>query len=151
MSYEYIIYIYMYVYVYIYEFRLGISSDFISGFCGESDEEHADNLSLIRTVGFDQAFTYRSAAHQYTLILFIIFMKTCKYHCCSNVLLYSYSKREQTYAGLFMQDDVPEEVKGKRLTEVISAFYDTVYERNKRLEVRILSISINSTCLILYV
>ena len=44
-----------------------------------------------------------------------------------------------------MQDDVPEEVKGKRLTEVISAFYDTVYERNKRLEVRILSVSINST------
>ena len=53
MSYEYIYYIHVYV------FRLGISSDFISGFCGETDTEHADNLSLIRTVGFDQAFTYR--------------------------------------------------------------------------------------------
>ena len=136
--------------VYICVFRLGISSDFISGFCGESDEEHSDNLSLIRTVGFDQAFTYRLASHRYTLILFVIFMKTCKYRCCTNVLLFSYSKREQTYAGLFMQDDVPEEVKGKRLTEVISAFYDTVYERNKRLEVRILSISINTIHVYVY-
>ena len=67
------------------------------------------------------------------------------------ILLYSYSKREQTYAGLFMRDDVPEEVKGKRLTEVISAFYDTVYERNKRLEVRVLSISINNIYLFVYV
>ena len=57
-----ILYIYICLCVCIYEFRLGISSDFISGFCGESEEEHADNLSLIRSVGFDQAFTYRLAA-----------------------------------------------------------------------------------------
>ena len=53
--------------------NVGLSSDFISGFCGETDDEHQENLSLLREVGFDQAFTY------------------------------SYSRRDQTFAGLFMK------------------------------------------------
>jgi len=84
---------------------LGLSSDFISGFCGETEEEHKDMLSLISEVGFDQAFTY------------------------------SYSRREQTYAGLFYTDDVPSEVKARRLAEVIDVFQNGAMERNNRLEV----------------
>lgn len=84
---------------------LGLSSDFISGFCGETEDEHADLISLIKEVGFDQAFTY------------------------------SYSRREQTYAGLFYKDDVPADVKARRLAEVIDVFQSGAMERNNRLEV----------------
>lgn len=83
---------------------MGLSSDFISGFCGETEEEHSSMLNLVREVGFDQAFTY------------------------------SYSRREQTYAGLFMQDDVPSDVKARRLTELVDTFQQSVQARNSRLE-----------------
>ena len=63
-------------------------------------------MSLLREVQFDQAFTY------------------------------AYSRREQTYAGLFYQDDVPEEVKARRLQELIDTFQETVQARNRNLEVR---------------
>lgn len=84
---------------------LGLSSDFISGFCGETEEEHNDTLSLLREVGYDQAFTY------------------------------SYSRREQTYAGLFLKDDVSEVVKSRRLTEVIDTYQREAMSRNNRLEI----------------
>jgi len=84
--------------------RLGLSSDFISGFCGETEEEHEALVALIEDVGFDQAFTY------------------------------SYSERAQTHAGMFLNDDVPPDVKQRRLEEVISAFQHTSQARNARLE-----------------
>lgn len=84
---------------------LGISSDFISGFCGETEVDHGDMLSLLRTVGFDQAFTYK------------------------------YSRREQTYAGLHLSDDVPEDVKSRRLAEVVETFQLTAAVRNSLIEV----------------
>jgi tRNA A37 methylthiotransferase MiaB len=84
---------------------LGLSSDFIAGFCGETEEEHQETISLMREVGFDQAFTY------------------------------SYSRREQTYAGLFLKDDVPEETKARRLTEMVDTFQSTSMQRNNRLEI----------------
>lgn len=83
---------------------LGISSDFISGFCGETEGEHRDTVTMMQQVQFDQAFTY------------------------------SYSMREQTYAGLFLDDDVPEDVKSRRLTELIDTFQNTAQTRNSRLE-----------------
>ena len=84
---------------------LGLSSDFISGFCDETESEHQDTLTLLRDIGYDQAFTY------------------------------SYSKREQTYAGLFYQDNIPDDVKSRRLTELIDTFQQTANDRNNRLEV----------------
>lgn len=83
---------------------LGLSTDLIAGFCGESEEEHAHSLSLIAEAGFDQAFTY------------------------------AYSRREQTYAGLFLQDDVPPETKQRRLAELVAAFQAGSEARNARLE-----------------
>lgn len=87
------------------ENALGLSTDMIVGFCGESETDHEDNLSLVRDVGFDQAFTY------------------------------AYSKREQTYAGLFYEDDVPAEVKSRRLSELIDTFQASATARNNRIEV----------------
>ena len=66
-----------------------ISSDFIAGFCGETEEQHQDTLSLIDEVQF--SFSY----------------------------MYTYSERPKTLAERKYEDDVPEEVKNRRLTEII--------------------------------
>lgn len=77
----------------------GISSDFISGFCGETEEEHQETVALIRRVKYDMAF------------------------------MFAYSLREKTSAAYKLGDDVPEDVKLRRLHEVIAAFRETSLER----------------------
>jgi len=66
-----------------------ISTDIIAGFSGETEEEHQQTLSLINVVGYDMAFMFK------------------------------YSERPKTLAARKYTDDVPEEVKGRRLQEVI--------------------------------
>ncbi|XP_072990011.1 CDK5RAP1-like protein [Typha latifolia] len=78
---------------------VGISSDFICGFCGETEEEHADTLSLVRAVGYDMAY------------------------------MFAYSMRERTHAHRNYADDVPESVKQRRLTELIDVFRDSTGQR----------------------
>eukprot|EP01133_Synstelium_polycarpum_P007288 gene7288-8470_t len=73
--------------------RASISSDFISGFCGETEQEHEDTISLIKECGFEKAY------------------------------MFMYSLREKTHAHRTLSDDVPVEVKSKRLREVIDTFY----------------------------
>lgn len=68
---------------------LALSTDLMVGFCGETEADHAETLSLMREVEFDSAFMFR------------------------------YSDRGITYAARKLQDDVPGEVKGRRLQEVI--------------------------------
>lgn len=79
---------------------VAISSDFISGFCGETPDEHEDTITLIQMVRFDQAY------------------------------MYAYSLREKTHAAHKFKDDVPEDVKQSRLREVIDTFRKTVQEKN---------------------
>jgi len=66
-----------------------ISTDIMVGFCGETDSDHQETLSLIEKVGYDFAFMFK------------------------------YSERKGTFAARKMKDDVPEEIKVKRLNEVI--------------------------------
>jgi tRNA-2-methylthio-N6-dimethylallyladenosine synthase len=68
----------------------GLSTDVISGFCTESDEEHRDTLNLMKLCRFDMAY------------------------------MFSYSERPGTLAERRYDDDVPEEVKKARLTEIIN-------------------------------
>ena len=84
---------------------VAISSDFISGFCGETEEEHRDTLSLMEHVAYDQAY------------------------------MFAYSMRGRTHAHRTMEDDVPEDVKMRRLNEVINVFRTKVQERNDDMEV----------------
>ncbi len=67
-----------------------ISSDMISGFCSETEEDHAQTLSLMEEVRFDQAF------------------------------MFHYSQRPNTLAARHYKDNVPEEVKIRRLNEIIA-------------------------------
>ncbi len=67
----------------------GISSDIIAGFSTETEEEHQDTLSLIEWSQFD--FSY----------------------------MYKYSERPGTPAAKKLTDDIPEDVKSRRLQEII--------------------------------
>ncbi|HWY38697.1 MAG TPA: radical SAM protein, partial [Bacteroidia bacterium] len=67
----------------------GISTDTISGFCGETEEEHRETLSLMESVRYDFAY------------------------------MFMYSERPKTLAERKYKDDVPEEVKKRRLQEVV--------------------------------
>ena len=67
-----------------------LSTDIIAGFCGETEEEHQETLSLMREVGFDFAYMFK------------------------------YSERPGTKASRHMKDDVPDEVKTRRLNEIIA-------------------------------
>jgi tRNA A37 methylthiotransferase MiaB len=84
---------------------VAISSDFIAGFCDETDAEHAETVSLLRHVQFDQAY------------------------------LYKYSMRDQTYAARQMIDNVPADVKQHRLQEIIDTFQAVVHTKNEMYEV----------------
>ena len=66
-----------------------ISTDIIAGFSGETEADHQWTLSLLSEVGYDMAFMFK------------------------------YSERPKTLAARKYTDDVPEDVKGRRLTEII--------------------------------
>ncbi|GMH93830.1 hypothetical protein TrST_g2592 [Triparma strigata] len=83
---------------------VAISSDFITGFCGETEEEHCETLQLMERVRYDQAFMFK------------------------------YSMRGKTHAHRRMEDDVEEKVKGRRLEEVIEVFRRNVQAKNEEEE-----------------
>jgi len=80
----------------------GISSDMIAGFCTETEEEHQDTLTLMQYAKFD--FSY----------------------------MFYYSERPGTLAARKYADDIPLEVKKRRLNEIIALQRDLSYERNQR-------------------
>jgi tRNA-2-methylthio-N6-dimethylallyladenosine synthase len=79
----------------------GISSDWITGFCSETEDEHKDTLSLMETVKFD--FSY----------------------------MFAYSERPGTPASKKLKDDVSLEVKKHRLQEIIDLQNKHSLERNQ--------------------
>jgi tRNA-2-methylthio-N6-dimethylallyladenosine synthase len=63
-----------------------------AGFSGETNAEHAATLDLLRATRFDNAF------------------------------LFSYSQRDKTHAARHLPDDVPADVKARRLAEAFEAY-----------------------------
>jgi len=78
----------------------GLSTDIFVGYCGETEEDHQLSLSLMREVGYDSAFMFK------------------------------YSERPGTYASKHLPDDIPEEVKIRRLNELIALQNEISAERN---------------------
>ena len=68
----------------------GLSTDVISGFCTETEEDHQDTLSVMELSRFDMAY------------------------------MFSYSERPGTLAARRYEDDIPEDVKKRRLIEIIN-------------------------------
>ena len=80
----------------------GLSTDVFCGFCGETLDDHAQTLSLMREVGYDSAFMFK------------------------------YSERPGTFAARHYADDVPEEEKIRRLNEIIALQNELSLESNRR-------------------
>ena len=79
-----------------------ITTDVIAGFCSETEEDHRDTLSLFREAGFDAAY------------------------------MFYYSERPGTLAARKYPDDVPQEVKTRRLEEIIALQNSLSLESNRR-------------------
>jgi tRNA-2-methylthio-N6-dimethylallyladenosine synthase len=77
---------------------IAISSDMIVGFCGETEQEFEETISLVQTVGYDSMFSFK------------------------------YSPRPYTLAYRQLPDDVPEDIKGERLSKL--------QEVQKRIQIR---------------
>ncbi|MCH8244988.1 MAG: tRNA (N6-isopentenyl adenosine(37)-C2)-methylthiotransferase MiaB [Bacteroidetes bacterium] len=80
---------------------ISLSTDIIAGFCGETEDEHADTLSLMREIRYDHAF------------------------------MFMYSERPNTYAARKYNDDVSEEMKKRRLNEIITLQNEISLENNR--------------------
>ncbi|KAI1288875.1 CDK5 regulatory subunit associated protein 1 [Mortierella claussenii] len=72
---------------------VALSSDFITGFCGETDADHENTMDLMRRVEYEMAY------------------------------MFAYSLRNPTHAARRLQDDVPEDVKLRRLQDIIKIFH----------------------------
>ena len=79
-----------------------ISMDMITGFCTENDDDHNDTISLMKHVKYDYGYMFK------------------------------YSERPNTAAEKKFEDDVPEEIKQKRLVEVINLQQKQSLENNKK-------------------
>ncbi len=69
---------------------IALSTDILTGFCGETDADHAQTLELMREVRFDSAF------------------------------MFAYSERDLTFAAKKLPDDVPGAIKQRRLAEIVA-------------------------------
>lgn len=85
----------------------GLSTDIFSGYCSEAEEDHQMSLSLMRECAYDSAFMFK------------------------------YSERPGTYASKHLPDDVPEDVKVRRLNELIALQNELSAESNRRCEGRV--------------
>ncbi len=80
----------------------GISSDIIAGFCGETDQDHKDTLSIMDIVRYDMSY------------------------------MFYYSERPGTLAQRKYVDDIPENIKKQRLQEIIEKQTAHSLENNKQ-------------------
>ena len=79
-----------------------ISTDIITGFCGETEAQHKETLSMMEFVKYDLAYMFK------------------------------YSERPGTLAEKKYADDIPEQVKSKRLNEIIEKQQKHSEQRNKK-------------------
>ena len=79
-----------------------ISADIIAGFCTETEEDHQDTISIMKEANYDYSY------------------------------MYFYSERPGTLAAKRYKDDIPEEVKKRRLQEIVDVQWILSNESNKR-------------------
>jgi len=79
-----------------------ISTDIISGFCSETWQDHEDTLDIMKRAAYDSAFMFR------------------------------YSERPGTFAAGKYKDDIPDDIKAKRLNEIISLQNKLSLDKNKK-------------------
>lgn len=80
----------------------GISTDIITGFCGETEDDHEQTLSMMDYMRYDLAYMFK------------------------------YSERPGTFAERNFEDDVPDEVKSRRLEEIVELQNKHQFENNRK-------------------
>jgi tRNA-2-methylthio-N6-dimethylallyladenosine synthase len=70
--------------------QIALSTDILTGFSGETDDDHAQTLAVMKEIRFDSAF------------------------------MFAYSERDLTFAAKKLPDDVPPEVKQRRLADIVA-------------------------------
>jgi tRNA A37 methylthiotransferase MiaB len=118
-----------------------ISSDFISGFCGETDQDHLETLSLMEHVGYEQAFMFayslREKTHAHRHLVYVVWYGSNVDLPVSNCIAFNdgsihcYWLAGWLVGWLVASDDVPEEVKSSRLQQVIQTFQRKALEKSK--------------------
>lgn len=79
-----------------------ITTDVIAGFCTETEKDHTETLNMFRRVRYDYAYMFK------------------------------FSMRPDTYAAKHLQDDVPDDIKTRRLEEIIALQGQIALENNQR-------------------
>jgi tRNA-2-methylthio-N6-dimethylallyladenosine synthase len=79
-----------------------VSSDIIAGFCTESEQDHQDTISIMQAAQYDYSY------------------------------MYFYSERPGTLAAKRYKDDIPEEIKKRRLQEIVDVQWTLSNESNKK-------------------
>jgi tRNA-2-methylthio-N6-dimethylallyladenosine synthase len=92
-----------------------ISTDTISGFCGETEQEHKDTVSLMKEVVF---------------------------HMC---YMFKYSERPRTLAERKFEDDVPESLKASRLQEIVDTHMACASVRTKEMLGKTMEVLVENT------
>lgn len=92
-----------------------ITTDIITGFCSETENEHQETLSLMQWAGYDYAYMFK------------------------------YSERPGTIAAKKLIDDVPETVKSRRLTEIINLQQHLSHQSNQRDVEQIFTVLVEGT------
>ena len=92
-----------------------LSTDVITGFCTETEEEHQDTLTLMEMVGYDLAY------------------------------MFAYSERPGTLAARRFEDDIADEVKKRRLEEIIAIQNESSRQRYQAQIGKTLSVLIETT------
>ena len=93
----------------------GLSTDIFCGYCSETEEDHALSLSLMKECAYDSSFMFK------------------------------YSERPGTYAAKHFNDDVPEDVKIRRLNELIALQNTLSLENNQKCIGKVFDILIEGT------
>ena len=88
----------------------GLSTDIFVGYHSETEEDHQMSLQLMREVGYDSAFMFK------------------------------YSERPGTYASKHLPDDIPEDVKIRRLNELIALQTEISAQQNKKDEGKVFDV-----------
>lgn len=91
-----------------------VSTDIITGFCSETEEDFQETVSLMKEAAFEFAYMFK------------------------------YSERPDTTAQKKFKDDIPEEIKTKRLDQIISLQRDLSHESNKKDVGKIFEVLIDS-------
>ena len=92
-----------------------LSTDIITGYCGETEEDHAETLSIMEWSGYDYAYMFK------------------------------YSERPGTLAARKYTDDIPEEIKSRRLSEIINMQSKLSLESNKKDLGKLVEVLVEST------